>query len=101
MTVARGHAAQRTLSVAVAFWGLCLVLVVLEASIGENVVSSGLFLLSVPALVVALTWVNRTTLRARERVSALLVLGISVLVYASIILFVGLLAASALKQLLI
>ena len=101
MTVSRAHAAQQTLSVAVAFWGLCLVLVVLEASIGENVVSSGLFLLSVPALVAALTWVNRTTLGTRERVSALLVLGISVFVYASIILLVGLLAASALKQLLI
>ena len=88
------------MSVAIAFWGLCLVLVVLEASIGENVVSSGLFLLSIPALVAALTWVHRATLRTRARLSALLVLGISVFVYASVILFVGLLAASALKRLL-
>ena len=42
---------QQTASVAAVFWCICLFLVALEATIGENPVSSWLFLVSVPALV--------------------------------------------------
>ena len=41
---------------------LCLVLVALEATVGENLVSSVLFALSIPMLVTGLVWANRATL---------------------------------------
>lgn len=92
---------QQTASVAALFWGVCLVLVTLEATVGENPVSSGLFLLSVPALVTGLFWANRSLLRSRERFMALATLTVSVFVYATVILLLGLLAASKLKALLV
>jgi hypothetical protein len=92
---------QQTATVAAVFWCLCLALVVLEATLGENPVSSGLFLLSVPALVGGLFWANRSVLRTPARLTALATLTIAVLVYASVILLLGLLAASKLKALLV
>lgn len=91
---------QQTASVAAGFWCLCLVLVALEATLGANPVSSGLFFLSVPALVCGLFWANRALLRSRARLTALMTLTVSVFVYASVILLLGLLAASKLKALL-
>jgi hypothetical protein len=92
---------HQTISVAALFWGLCLALATLEATLGANLVSSGLFFLSVPALVAGLFWANRSLLRARARMTALMTLAVSVLVYASVILLLGLLAASKLKALLV
>lgn len=92
---------QQTASVAALFWGVCLVLVVLEATVGENPVSAGLFFLSIPALVTGLFWANRSLLRSRARFTALATLAVSVLVYASVILLLGLLAAAKLKELLL
>ena len=92
---------HQTASVAVVFWLLCLALVVLEATLGENPVSSGLFFLSVPALVCALFWANRSLLRSTARVMALATVTLSVFVYASVILLLGLLAAAQLKALLL
>lgn len=91
---------QQTVSVAALFWGACLVLVTLEATLGDNPVSSVLFFLSVPALVTGLMWANRSLLRSRRRLVALSTLAVSVFVYASVILLFGLLAASTLKTLL-
>jgi hypothetical protein len=94
------HNLEQTASVAALFWGVCLGLVTLEATVGANPVSSLLFFLSVPALVTGLFWANRSLLRSHPRLVALTTLGVSVLVYASVILLLGLLAASKLKSLL-
>ncbi len=92
---------QQTASVAAVFWGVCLALVTLEATLGANPVSSGLFFLSIPALVAGLFWANRSLLRQRARFTALATLTVSVFVYATVILLLGLVAASKLKALLI
>jgi hypothetical protein len=92
---------QQTVSVAALFWGVCLLLVTLEATVGANPVSSGLFFLSVPALVTGLLWANRSLLGSRERFTALATLAVSVFVYATVILLLGLVAASKLKALLV
>jgi hypothetical protein len=86
MSVTRTHNLQQTASVAVLFWGACLVLVAIEATVGANMVSSALFFLSIPAMVTD---------------TALATLAVSVFVYASVILLFGLLAASSLKTLLV
>jgi len=91
---------HQTASVAATFWGACLVLVTVEATVGENLVSSALFFLSVPALVIGLIWANRSLLRSRARLTAMATLAVSVFVYASVILLLGLLAAAKLKSLL-
>lgn len=94
---------RQNLSVATAFWGACLALVVAEVVLGSNIIIGGLFLLSIPLLVVFLTWVNKGIVfdRAPRTVSSVLVLGLSVLVVSSLIILVGLLAAANLKSLMI
>ena len=101
MRLLEAHSLQQTLSIAAMFWGVCLVLVALEATLGENLVSSGLFALSIPMLVMGLVWANRAMLRTKARAVALFALGVSVLVYSSVIVLVGLVAASKLKSLLV
>jgi hypothetical protein len=91
---------QRSVTIATLYWGACLVLVTLEAAVGANPVSALLFFLSVPMLVTALFWANRSLLRSRPRLLALGALGGTVLVYSSLILLLGLIAASKLKSLL-
>jgi len=85
--------------VALGFWTLCLVLGLIEATVGENLISSVLFLLSIPALVGTLIFTSRVSLRSPNRISALATLGLSVLVYASLIILVGVYLASAMLQL--
>ena len=94
---------RRNLSVAAAFWGTCLALVLAEVVLGSNVIIGGLFLLSIPLLVAVLTWVNKGIVfdRAPRTLSSVLVLGASVLVVSTLIILVGLLAAANLKSLLI
>jgi hypothetical protein len=94
---------RQNLSVATAFWGACLVLVVAEVALGSNIVIGGLFLLSIPLLVAVLTWVNKGIVfdRAPRTMGSVLVLGLSVLVVSSLIILVGLLAAANLKTLMI
>jgi len=99
--VATAVSLQQTATVAAFFWCLCLALAVLEATLGANPVSSWLFFLAVPALVCSLFWANRAVLRSHERLTALMILTVSVFVYASVILLLGLLAASKLKALLV
>ncbi len=101
MAAAQLHNLQQTATVAVLFWAVCLVLAALEATIGANAVSSALFFVSIPALVTGLLWANRSLLKSGERTIALATLLVSVFVYASVILLLGLLAASALESLLI
>lgn len=94
---------RQNLSVATAFWGACLLLAVAEVAIGSNAVIGFLFFLSIPALVAVLTWVNKGIVfdQAPRRPSSVLVLGLSVLVAAIFIIFVGLVAAANLKTLMI
>ena len=94
---------RQNLSVAAAFWGTCLALVLAEVVLGSNVIIGGLFLLSIPLLVAVLTWVNKGIVfdRAPRTLSSVLVLGVSVLVVSTLIILVGLLAAANLKSLLI
>jgi hypothetical protein len=94
---------RQNLSVATAFWGACLVLVIAEVAIGSNMVIGGLFFLSIPLLVAVLTWVNKGIVfdRAPRTLSSVLVLGLSVLAVSTLIILVGLLAAANLKSLMI
>ena len=84
------------------FWGTCLVLVMVEVAVGSNIVVGGIFVLSVPLLVVMLTWVNKGIVfdRAPLTAGSVLVLGVSVLVVSTLIILVGLLAAANLKSLM-
>lgn len=93
---------RKTLGVATVFWGACLVLVILEATVGSNFVIAGLFFLSIPVLVGVLTWVNRDIVfgSAPRRFGSIVVLGVAVLVSSSLIVLVGLLAAANLKTLM-
>ena len=91
---------QQTASVAVTFWGACMLFAVLEATVGSNPISAVLFLVSIPALVTALLWAHRSMLRSADRYTALATLAVSVFVYASLILLLGLVAAWKLKDLL-
>ncbi len=94
---------RQNLSVAAAFWGAYLALVMAEAALGANMVIGGLFFLSIPVLVAVLTWVNKGIVfnRARRKVGSVLVLGLSVLVVSTVIILVGLLAAANLKILMV
>jgi hypothetical protein len=94
---------RQNLSVATAFWGACLVLVIAEVAIGSNMVIGGLFFLSIPLLVAVLTWVNKGIVfdRAPRTLSSVVVLGLSVLAVSTLIILVGLLAAANLKSLMI
>ena len=93
---------HHTLSVASSFWGVCLVLVAVEAAFGSNAVSSGLFFLSIPLLVALLTWVNLGMVfgGGPRRIWSLFALGGTVLASSSLIILVGLVAAAKLKVLL-
>ncbi len=94
---------RQNLSVATAFWGTYLVLVMVEVALDLHVIIGGLFLLSIPLLVAVLTWVNKGIVfdRAPRKLSSVLVLGLSVLVASTVIILVGLLAAAKLKTLMI
>lgn len=94
---------RQNLSVATAFWGACLVLVIAEVAVGSNIVIGALFFLSIPLLVAVLTWVNKGIVfdRAPRTISSVFVLGLSVLVVSTLIILVGLLAAANLKSLMI
>ena len=97
---------RQNLSVATAFWGACLALVVAEVAIGSSVatvVIGILFTLLIPLLVAVLTWVNKGIVfdKAPRRPASVVVLGISVLVVSTFIILVGLLAAANLKTLMI
>jgi len=98
------HIWRRTLSVATSFWAACLVLVAVEAAVGSNLVVGVLFFLSIPALVGCLTWVHMGIVfgeaPASRSLSSVFVLGASVLLSASVIILVGLLAAANLKELM-
>ncbi len=93
---------HRTIRIATAFWGVSLALVAMEATFGANVLVSGLYFLSLPALVGFLTWAYRGIVFARfeRHPGSVLALGISVLAVSSVIVFVGLLAASNLKTIM-
>jgi hypothetical protein len=94
---------RQNLSVATVFWGVYLVLVIGEVVLGWNIFIGSLFLFSIPLLVAALTWVNKGIVfdRAPSTMGSVLVLGLSVLIVSSVIILVGVLAASMLKSLMI
>jgi hypothetical protein len=93
---------RQNLSVAAAFWGTCLALVVAEVAIGSNIVIGAVFVLSIPLLVALLTWVNKGIVfdRGRRTAGSVLMLGLSVLVVSTVIILIGLLAAANLKSLM-
>jgi len=93
---------RQNLSVATAFWGTCLLLAVLEGAIGSNILIGSVFVLSIPLLVAVLTWVNKGIVfdRAPRTAGSVLVLGLSVLVVSTVIILIGLLAATNLKSLM-
>ena len=93
---------RQNIGVATAFWAACLLLVAIEAVVGAGVVVGTLFFLSIPALVGLLTWVNRDIVfeRSPREPASVLLLGIAVLFAATIIVFIGLLAAANLKTLI-
>ena len=93
---------RQMLTVAAVFWALCLVLVALEATMGDHFVLAGLFFLSIPLLVAFVTWVTRDLAAVLHLgMPAVIVHGACVLIFASMIVLVGLLAASNLKSLMI
>jgi hypothetical protein len=93
---------RENLSVASLFWATCLALVIVEVAIGSNIVIGGIFVLSIPLLVMVLTWVNKGIVfdRAPRTAGSVLVLGLSVLAVSTAIVLVGLLAAANLKSLM-
>ena len=93
---------RQMLTVAAVFWALCLVLVALEATMGAHFVLAGLFFLSIPLLVAFVTWSTKDLATVlRRSLPAVVVHGACVLVFASLIVLVGLLAASNLKSLML
>ena len=93
--------AQQSASVAVLFWGGWLVLAGLESSIGSNLVSSWLFLLSLPLLVALLTWTSRSIIVVvQQRYLAVLLMGVMVLTLASLVTAIGIMSTASLKSLL-
>lgn len=95
------HVWRQTLKVATGFWGVCLLLVAIEAAFGANPVTSTIFFLSVPVLVGYLMWANKELLVfVREGLLVILVLGLYVLCSATFIVFIGLFAAANLKTLI-
>lgn len=94
---------RQNLSVATAFWGACLVLVMAEVALGSNLIIGGLYVLLIPLLVAVLTWVNKGIVfdRAPRTFSSVLILGFSVLAVSTVIILVGMLAAANLKSLMI
>ena len=90
------------LTVAAVFWALCLVLVALEATMGTHFVLGGLYLLSIPLLVAFVAWATKDLAPVlRRRVPAVVIHGACVLLFASLIVLIGLLAASNLKSLML
>ena len=93
---------RQTLSVAVAFWAVCLGLVALEATMGAHFVLGGLFFVSIPILVCFLTWaIKDLMLVLRRDLSSVVVLGACVLFSSALIILIGLLAATNLKALML
>lgn len=93
---------RQMLTVAAVFWALCLVLVALEATMGAHLVLSGIFFLSIPLLVAYVTWASKDLAAVMQRgTPAVVVHGACVLFFASLIVLVGLLAASNLKSLML
>jgi len=97
---------RQNLSVATAFWGACLVLVIAEVAIGSNIASTVigiLYTLLIPLLVAVLTWVNKGIVfdQAPRKPASVVVLGFSVLVVSTFIILVGMLAAANLKTLMV
>lgn len=93
---------RQTLSVAATFWTVCLVLVALEARMGSNFVLGGVFFLSIPMLVAFTTWATKDVMFVlHRRFSAIVLLGVCVLLTSTLIVLIGLLAAANLKTLMI
>ena len=92
---------EQTLKIATSFWGVCLLLVLIESTVGDNTVTRTIFFLSVPVLVGYLLWANvHLLMQLRKNVLSVMVLGVYVLCSASAIVFVGLFAAANLKTLM-
>lgn len=101
-TIALVRIWRQMLTVAAVFWALCLVLVALEATMGTHFVLGGLFFLSIPLLVAFVTWATKDLAGVlRQGLPAVVVHGACVLIFASLIVLVGLLAASNLKSLML
>jgi hypothetical protein len=94
---------NETLSIAAGFWAACLLLVSVEATVGWHLLVGVLFMFSIPTLVGFLTWAYRhlgLLLRMPQGLLSVLVLGFTVFTSASLIILVGLVAATNLKFLM-
>jgi hypothetical protein len=92
---------HRNLRAAVAFWALCLMLYAAETVSGYQPLAGLVFLLSLPALVGWLAWINRPLLGASSSpVLAFLAYAATVLTSAVLIVAIGLLAAPRMAELL-
>ena len=90
---------RQTLTVATAFWAVCLLLMIIDAVFGGNAVTGTLFFLSLPALVGFLVWANKDLLVLMSRgLMVSMAVGLYMLTAASLIVFVGLFAAANLKS---
>jgi hypothetical protein len=93
---------RQMLTVAAVFWALCLVLVALEATMGAHFVLGALYFLSIPLLVAFVVWATKDLAAVLRRgLPAIVIHAACVLVFASLIVLVGLLAASNLKSLML
>ena len=93
---------RQTLSVAVAFWAVCLGLVALEATMGAHFVLGGLFFVSIPILVCFLTWATKDLMLVlRRNLSSVVLFGACLLFSSALIILIGLLAAANLKTLML
>jgi hypothetical protein len=93
---------RQVLSIAIPFWGGWLVLALAEATVGSHPALGIIFSLSLPLLVGLLTWSSLQLLVLIDlgnRILNIAVLGTAVLVCASSITGIGLMAAASFKQL--
>ncbi|MBT6273870.1 MAG: hypothetical protein HOI95_07030 [Chromatiales bacterium] len=91
---------QRNLSVAAVFWTLWLVLVIGEIALGSSLAIGIIYWVSIPMLVGFMTVSSLrvlTLVDLQRRVMSVSVLGMTVLVSASLTMSVGIVATSSLK----
>ena len=102
VTYVLGRVWRHNLTVATAFWALWLGLVSCEIAFGSSMLIGLAFSLSLPLLVGLLALTNMQIMLLvdlRRRVLSLSVLSLAVLLSASVITAVGIVATTSLKQL--
>ena len=94
---------RQNLTVAMPFWVAWLGLAGVEAAVGSNSIVGFLYFITIPLLVGFVTWSSLHLLLVLDlgnRVANIVMLGLAVLVSASVITAVGIVAAASFKELL-